>query len=189
MVRLPSCRHIYEKVVYMEWVSLEELDLLDIGNNIHLKASLWVDSRTGIAYLMPVDSDFELKEDDIKIIKTDDIGRIKFIRQSDVVETRLYEGPKKLHVKGIIKKSESTLHPKLVWEVFRRDNFTCVYCGRNSGPMTFDHYLPRCFGGATSVENGRTSCRRCNMLKANLSPEEWLESKEYRRVSHGYKCK
>ena len=28
-------------------------------------------------------------------------------------------------------------------EVFRRDNFTCQYCGTTSGVLTIDHVLPR----------------------------------------------
>ncbi|MGD0709502.1 MAG: HNH endonuclease, partial [Anaerolineaceae bacterium] len=31
-------------------------------------------------------------------------------------------------------------------EIFRRDNFTCQYCGKHTGSLTIDHIVPRHMG-------------------------------------------
>ena len=36
-------------------------------------------------------------------------------------------------------------------EVFLRDNFTCLYCGRETRQLTLDHVIPRYRGGAAHV--------------------------------------
>lgn len=50
-------------------------------------------------------------------------------------------------------------------EIFRRDNHSCQYCGKNSGPLTIDHVIPRSMGGAHSWENLVAACRLCNHKK------------------------
>ena len=34
-------------------------------------------------------------------------------------------------------------------EIFRRDNYTCQYCGRHCSNLTLDHVIPRRLGGKT----------------------------------------
>jgi 5-methylcytosine-specific restriction endonuclease McrA len=48
----------------------------------------------------------------------------------------------------------------------------CAYCGTAVGPLTLDHILPRCRGGATSWENCVAACFRCNQRKDNRTPKE-----------------
>jgi 5-methylcytosine-specific restriction endonuclease McrA len=48
----------------------------------------------------------------------------------------------------------------------------CQYCGTTVGPMTVDHVMPRCRGGATTWENCVTACLRCNQRKDNRTPVE-----------------
>lgn len=50
-------------------------------------------------------------------------------------------------------------------EIFRRDNYTCQYCGRRSGEMTVDHVLPRHLGGKHIWTNVVTACPACNHQK------------------------
>jgi 5-methylcytosine-specific restriction endonuclease McrA len=50
-------------------------------------------------------------------------------------------------------------------EVFRRDHFTCQYCGENTHNLTIDHVLPRHLGGKQSWENVVTACAACNHKK------------------------
>ena len=58
--------------------------------------------------------------------------------------------------------------------VYRRDGFTCLYCGRRPGlsDLTIDHVVPRSRGGASSWENCVTACRGCNARKANRHTHE-----------------
>ncbi len=58
------------------------------------------------------------------------------------------------------------------YEVFRRDNFTCQYCGKRTSRLTIDHVIPRQRGGAYCWENLVTACPQCNMRKGNRTPEE-----------------
>ncbi len=50
-------------------------------------------------------------------------------------------------------------------EVFRRDNFTCQYCGKHYGDLTIDHVTPRYLGGPHIWENVVTACSACNHRK------------------------
>ncbi len=57
-------------------------------------------------------------------------------------------------------------------EVFRRDNYTCQYCGKHEGNLTIDHVIPRSRGGGTNWENVVTACAPCNRRKGDRLPEE-----------------
>jgi 5-methylcytosine-specific restriction endonuclease McrA len=58
--------------------------------------------------------------------------------------------------------------------VFKRDRYTCQYCGRQPGndELTIDHVLPRSQGGASSWENCVLACLNCNKVKADRTPEQ-----------------
>jgi 5-methylcytosine-specific restriction endonuclease McrA len=57
-------------------------------------------------------------------------------------------------------------------EVFQRDHFTCVYCGKQAKDLTLDHVLPRHLGGKHTWENLVTACKPCNHRKAGRTPQE-----------------
>lgn len=57
-------------------------------------------------------------------------------------------------------------------EVFRRDNYTCQYCGRRDGNLTVDHVIPRHQGGLHVWTNVVAACPACNHRKGGRSPEE-----------------
>jgi len=50
-------------------------------------------------------------------------------------------------------------------EIFRRDNFTCQYCGKQTLHLTIDHVIPRRLGGPHTWENLVTACPSCNHRK------------------------
>ncbi len=56
------------------------------------------------------------------------------------------------------------------FEVFKRDGFTCQYCGRMppSAILECDHIAPKSKGGSHGVSNLVTSCRDCNQGKFNV---------------------
>ena len=58
--------------------------------------------------------------------------------------------------------------------IFRRDKFTCQYCGTPFGQpdLNLDHVVPRCRGGETTWENVVSSCIPCNSRKGNKLPHE-----------------
>ncbi len=56
---------------------------------------------------------------------------------------------------------------KTRFEVFKRDKFTCQYCGRMSPDVILevDHIKPVADGGTNKLINLITSCRDCNRGK------------------------
>jgi 5-methylcytosine-specific restriction endonuclease McrA len=50
-------------------------------------------------------------------------------------------------------------------EVFRRDNYTCQYCGRHAADLTLDHILPKHLGGEHAWTNVVAACPNCNHRK------------------------
>lgn len=56
--------------------------------------------------------------------------------------------------------------------VFRRDQFTCQYCGIQSNHLTIDHVIPRHRGGAHTWENVVSACPACNRRKGGKMLEE-----------------
>jgi 5-methylcytosine-specific restriction endonuclease McrA len=57
-------------------------------------------------------------------------------------------------------------------EVFRRDNYTCQYCGRREHNLTLDHVHPRHLGGQHTWTNVVTACSTCNHHKGGRRLEE-----------------
>lgn len=55
------------------------------------------------------------------------------------------------------------------FEVFKRDSFTCQYCGRKAPDVILecDHINPVAAGGANDLLNLVTSCRECNSGKSD----------------------
>lgn len=57
-------------------------------------------------------------------------------------------------------------------EVFRRDNYTCQYCGRRDSQLTVDHILPKHLGGKHIWTNVVAACPGCNHRKGGRRLEE-----------------
>ena len=58
--------------------------------------------------------------------------------------------------------------------VFKRDRFTCQYCGAQPGSeeLTIDHVTPRAQGGTSIWTNCVLACIDCNARKADRTPEQ-----------------
>lgn len=58
--------------------------------------------------------------------------------------------------------------------IWTRDGGKCQYCGKeiSIGELTFDHVVPRSRDGRTTWENIVASCKHCNTVKRNRTPEE-----------------
>lgn len=65
--------------------------------------------------------------------------------------------------------------------VFKRDNYTCQYCGNKGGILEVDHIVPFSKGGSDELSNLATSCRHCNRQKRDKSIEEFLS---WRKRNH-----
>lgn len=60
------------------------------------------------------------------------------------------------------------LSKKTRFEVFKRDGFTCQYCGAHppSAILHVDHINPVALGGGNDIDNLVTSCASCNFGKS-----------------------
>ena len=60
------------------------------------------------------------------------------------------------------------------YEVYKRDNFQCCYCGFDGRPfpswfqLSIDHILPRGQGGSNELENLATVCQACNSITSRM---------------------
>lgn len=66
----------------------------------------------------------------------------------------------------------------LRYQVLRRDNHTCRYCGRSAPEvkLAIDHVIPAALGGSDEASNLVTACVDCNGGKAATPPDAALVS-------------
>lgn len=83
------------------------------------------------------------------------------------------------HLKKKTKSKERRkgIMPKLRYAIMKRDDFSCVLCGRNSkddgARLVLDHIVPVVSGGTNVNSNLRTLCSECNTGKMLLE-EKYL---------------
>lgn len=72
---------------------------------------------------------------------------------------------------------------KTRFEVFKRDRFTCQYCGRMSPDVILevDHIKPIAEGGTNKMINLITSCRDCNRGKGKRKLSDDAELKKQQK--------
>ena len=61
------------------------------------------------------------------------------------------------------------------WQVFERDDFKCVACGKSSHDgaiLHVDHIIPKSKGGSDTMDNYQTLCHLCNIGKSNKSDKK-----------------
>jgi 5-methylcytosine-specific restriction endonuclease McrA len=77
------------------------------------------------------------------------------------------------------RQSKKSLRPSAeVWRkirdyIFRRDNYTCQYCGVRGAKLECDHVIPVAKGGDHEESNLVTACFRCNRSKHTKLLEQW----------------
>jgi hypothetical protein len=59
--------------------------------------------------------------------------------------------------------------------IFKRDDFTCGYCGKQGGDLECDHVVPLSRGGTNDRANLITACYDCNRSKGSLLVHEWRD--------------
>lgn len=65
---------------------------------------------------------------------------------------------------------------RLRFEILRRDNHTCRYCGAKAPdvPLRVDHVTPIALGGTDDPDNLVTACEPCNTGKSSIAPDSPL---------------
>jgi len=84
-------------------------------------------------------------------------------------------------------KSNDDYYPylKIRFEIFKRDNFKCAYCGRSADDrvlLVVEHIKPISSGGNSNIENLITSCNECNAGKLDFLLSKRHEEKFKNKV-------
>lgn len=78
-----------------------------------------------------------------------------------------------------------SLSKKIRFEVFKRDSFTCQYCGQKAPDVVLevDHIKPVSKGGVDEIINLVTSCTSCNRGKTNIElSDNSIVTKQRRQI-------
>lgn len=166
----------------MEVKELKDINLLEIGHTIQISGMMMSDGD-GNTYLIPLPGELigtltglNLSFEDWK----------KFLRQSDIQEVEVLADDEGEFKKAIIRKSTRQIDQKVSWNVYRRDEYTCRYCGRDDVPLTVDHLILWEEGGPSIEENLVSSCKRCNRVRGNMQYKDWIVSDKYLTLSENF---
>lgn len=78
-----------------------------------------------------------------------------------------------------------SLSKRIRFEVFKRDKFTCQYCGKSAPDVVLevDHVKPVSRGGTNDIFNLVTSCFECNRGKTNIElSDETAVKKQQKQI-------
>lgn len=158
------------------------MDIDKVGLDVHLVGTVWQNQENGETYVLPLSWDNEIVIDaNMQVLYFTEVETQNLLNRAWLLEARRSQGEHGKKVTTTIGRMNSQIEPKLIWKVFRRDKFCCVYCGDTQGPLTYDHFIPQSKGGPTNIVNGRSACRPCNKMKGDMEPSEWLNCKELKK--------
>lgn len=80
--------------------------------------------------------------------------------------------PSVIRLAAMIKRPHRSERKLTRLEVFKRDQQTCQYCGKETRQLTLDHVSPRSRGGQHTWDNVVSACIPCNRRKAGRTPKE-----------------
>lgn len=162
-------------------IKFSDFPLDKIGRGMGLVGGIWADEDNAYVFLFPdySNDDWEMWEVDM----TSEEWRT-LLRQTDLIELPVaVKGDDGKVYKAILRKCQRRIEQGVVWGVYKRDGYTCRYCGRDGLPLTVDHLVLWEDGGPSTPENLLTSCRKCNKTRGNTSYADWLKHPYYRRVA------
>lgn len=72
------------------------------------------------------------------------------------------------------------LPKKIKEQIFKRDNYTCYYCGKTNleTKLVVDHKMPTSRGGTHEFTNLITACSKCNTLKGYKTDKEFINNEK-----------
>jgi 5-methylcytosine-specific restriction endonuclease McrA len=159
-------------------MKFSDIELTDIGNTIQMVGAVYADSD-GKGYYFPFPSTngeganpehVEMTNEDWKAL----------LRQADLVEVEAtVEAEDGTLQKAIVRKSQRQIDAQVSFNVWRRDNFMCRYCGTEKLALTVDHLVRYEDGGPSIEANLVACCRRCNKVRGNTAYAAWLRHPYY----------
>lgn len=160
-------------------MKLNELEIHQIGNEIQLTGAIYSGQGKHLLCFFP-DETLPGGEP-LQALDMSFEDWMKFIRQTDLMETEILErNPKTGELtKAIVRKSQRQIDNAVSWKVFRRDQYTCRYCALNDVPLTVDHVVLWEEGGPSIEQNLVSACKKCNRTRGTMQYEQWLASSYY----------
>ena len=138
-------------------VDLSYIKVSEIGHSIHLVGMMLARDNDTFMVLLPGND----IENNLTTMALSHEDWKKVITQMDFKETEILADDKGKIKKTIVRKCNRQIKNSVAWNVYRRDNYTCRYCGRNDVPLTVDHLILWEAGGPSIEENLVSSCKRC----------------------------
>ncbi len=99
---------------------------------------------------------------------------IRALHQAGIL-IKVRKGVYKYDPTAVIHRELEDFTPKQKEQIFKRDNYRCVICGRGKQDgveIHVDHIKPKDKGGKASLENGQTLCAEHNFKKKNYKQTE-----------------
>lgn len=149
----------------------ENFDIRAIGTELEIVGVIYGSPKEDVVIILPDEAVVE----PLQIMTPSLEEWQQIIRQSDIKEV---EGMVK-DQKIVLRKSTRQIETKIMWQVFRRDNYTCRYCGAIDRPLTVDHIVLWEEMGPSIPINLLSSCKKCNNGRGNMQYEDWLLSDFY----------
>jgi len=163
-------------------VKFSDIKLTDIGTTIQMVGAVYADSD-GKGYYFPFPSVDGEGANPERVEMTDEDWKA-LLRQADLVEVEAtVQAEDGALQKAIARKSQRQIDSQVSWNVFRRDNFTCRYCGTEKLSLTVDHLVRWEDGGPSIEANLVACCRKCNKVRGDTAYAAWLRHPYYVEVS------
>lgn len=108
----------------------------------------------------------EFKKRTGKVFRDPDRGIRKLSQDGQLIKIK--KGVYKYDPDFVNNKELEDFTPKQKEEIFKRDNYRCVICGRGKADgveIQADHIKPKELGGEAETENGQTLCAQHNFQK------------------------
>lgn len=170
-------------------MKFSDIKLTDIGTAIQMVGAVYADGNgKGYYFAFPSTSGEGANPEHVEMTNED--WKV-MLRQADVVEVEATVQAENGELqKAIVRKSQRQIDSQVSWNVFRRDNFMCRYCGTEKLSLTVDHLVRWEDGGPSIEENLVACCRKCNKVRGDTAYAAWLRHPYYleksRSVSGAY---
>lgn len=161
-------------------MKFEDLNLLSIGSTIQMSGGLWTGEGKTLLCFFPKDKN----DQPLEVLEMTLEQWTAFVRQTDLLETEiLTKASDGTLAKALHRKSLRQIDSAIQWRVFKRDRYTCRYCGNDDIPLTVDHLVTWEEGGPSIPDNLVASCKKDNAARGRMAYGAWLRSPHYKRVS------
>jgi len=172
-------------------MKFSDIKVTDIGTTIQMVGAVYASNEASIVFPFPgclretrLPSTLLCEHGRVEVVEMTDEDWKVMLRQADVVEVEAtVQAEDGSLQKAIVRKSQRQIDSQVSWNVFRRDNFMCRYCGTEKLSLTVDHLVRWEDGGPSIEANLAACCRKCNKVRGDTAYAAWLRHPYYVEVS------